>query len=99
MRLGRSFFAICPSAACLWLVSCGDTTSELISRDAQGAVACHANAECSTEKPVCNTETGRCGPCVDDVSCTPQRLHCDVGSGACVECLATADCSGPDRKL
>jgi len=47
---------------------------------------------CSSEKPVCETSTGLCVGCSEDLDCP--GMHCSMATGGCVECLAATDCVG-----
>jgi hypothetical protein len=50
---------------------------------------------CSTEKPVCETSTGLCAACTEELDCP--GMHCDTATGRCVECFSTTDCTGEFR--
>ena len=93
MRVRRHFCLIFATLAALALGGCGDTTSELISKAEQPAATCHTNAECSTEKPACETSTGRCVECLAHADCPgPDRKLCNTESHRCVECLSDSHC-------
>lgn len=53
--------------------------------------------DCPSDEPVCNTGTGQCYRCTDDLECTfsdTEKL-CQVSDGLCVQCRSDSDCSGP----
>ena len=62
---------------------------------------CRSNSDCirSPDGPVCDTDTGKCGPCSSNEDCTDiNRPICNLETGFCEKCTSDADCAVfPDK--
>ena len=58
---------------------------------------CRSNSDCirSPDGPVCDTDTGKCGPCFSNEDCTAYAYTpvCNVETGRCEKCTSDADCA------
>lgn len=84
-------------AVALFLVgSCGDTTSDLITRPGDAARDCENDADCDASLPRC--QDGHCvadepaAACESSEQCDDATAYCDTGSGVCRGCLEAAHC-------
>ena len=56
---------------------------------------CQSNNECGRSAPVCDTDTGECGPCSTNDDCTRYASYpiCNTETGACEKCTTNDDCA------
>ena len=56
---------------------------------------CQSNNECGRSAPVCDTDTGECGPCSTNEDCARYAYYpvCNTETGACEKCTTNDDCA------
>ena len=76
----------------LFLVgSCGDTTSDLITRPEDAAPDCEGDADCDASLPRCDTESGVCRGCLEASHCDTGQI-CVLPIGSCADPCSAGDC-------
>jgi hypothetical protein len=80
----------------LWSVSCGDATSDVITRRAG---ACRDNGGCThPDTPICDEVAGVCVECISDGHCNVIGERCSNVLRECaVPCTTSDECPSDDR--
>jgi len=74
------------------LSSCGDVTSELITRTDTGAGVCRSDADCA-DGEVCTLPAGSCVPACDETTvCPSTKPVCDEATRLCRGCTSGSEC-------
>lgn len=71
--------------------SCGDTTSDLITRAEPEAQECESDTGCDGATPHCDTGSGVCRGCLEAAHCSTGQI-CVLPIGSCAEPCSTGDC-------
>lgn len=71
--------------------SCGDTTSDLITRPEDAPTGCESSEQCEAPTPRCDTGSGVCRGCLETSHCDNGQI-CVLPIGSCADPCRTGDC-------
>jgi hypothetical protein len=99
--LRASLTAVLASASTFFACATEPDTIRLLEMSDAGAApsGCQSDADCSADKPRCETSAHRCVECLLATECA-QGMSCSSTSHTCESsCASNADCDGLDQKV